>query len=830
MSLSLRNPLPGGMRALSVRMIAFVLMAMSAAPLLARAIDEKDLLPVDDAFALSAAAASRDRIAIDWKIADGYYLYRHRISVQPTTAAFKANALALPGGEKHTDEFFGKVETYRTQLRASLPGRASSAADTVTLKIKYQGCADLGICYPPQTRMLTVALPASGAASASGEDTGFFGGAPNRNVLGNNAATPLLGTAPDGRSDRLPLPPERAFAFEAIADGGNQLLLRFTPARGYYLYRDRTTLSLEAGDGIALERPRWPKGQAHRDEHFGDVVVYFDQVEVPVALRRATTDPRRATLTATFQGCQDDGICYPPMTRKVAVSLPAGSISSTPLVGATEVATPPSGKPQVATSVAPTDASVYATAAASRSPNDAGENNAARKNPVAEAAPGKSTRTAAGTGAVAQAEDTRIAASLSGSGRWLALLGFFGFGLLLAFTPCVLPMIPILSGLIAGRGERIGARRAFSLSFVYVLANAVVFTIAGVIAGLLGANLQIVFQTPWVIVAFAALFVALSLSMFGLYELQLPASWRARMGALTDKQSGGSWAGVAAMGALSALIVGPCVAPPLAAAVLYIGQTRDPVFGGAALFLLAMGMGAPLLAFGVAAGRGLPTSGPWMMAVQRVFGFIFIGLAIWMLSRILPGSVTLALYGLLALAAAAWLFSLAKPSAGDGVRWTTRCAGVVLAVIGIAELFGALAGSRDPLQPLAGVMGERESRELEFRMIKSVDDLDREIANARASGKPLLFDFYADWCVACKEMEKYTFTQPAVHAALDDFVLLKADVTANDAIDQALMQRFNIIGPPATLFFVDGAERRELRLFGYEQAEPFVQRIQRASP
>ncbi|MEJ7746024.1 MAG: thioredoxin family protein, partial [Luteimonas sp.] len=219
-----------------------------------------------------------------------------------------------------------------------------------------------------------------------------------------------------------------------------------------------------------------------------------------------------------------------------------------------------------------------------------------------------------------------------------------------------------------------------------------------------------------------------------------------------------------------------------------------------------------------------------MMAVQRVFGFIFIGLAIWMVSRVLPATATLALYGLLALAAAAWLLSLAKPSAGDGVRWTARFAGIVLGVVGIAELFGALAGGRDPLQPLAGVIGERESRELDFRMIKSVDDLDREVAAAQAAGKPLLFDFYADWCVSCKEMEKYTFTDPAVHAALADFVLLKADVTVNDAVDQALMQRFNIIGPPATLFFVGGAERRELRLFGYEKADVFATRIGRAAP
>jgi thiol:disulfide interchange protein DsbD len=279
------------------------------------------------------------------------------------------------------------------------------------------------------------------------------------------------------------------------------------------------------------------------------------------------------------------------------------------------------------------------------------------------------------------------------------------------------------------------------------------------------------------------------------------------------------------MGALSALIVGPCVAPPLAAAVLYIGNTQDPVLGGAALFLLAMGMGVPLLAFGVAAGRGMPTSGPWMMAVQRVFGFLFLGLAIWMLSRILPAPVVLGLWGALALAAAVWAFNAAT---APRTRMAARFAALVLGVVGIAQLVGALAGGRDPLQPLAGMFGAQPALELEFKSIKSVDDLDREIVAAKTSGKPLLFDFYADWCVACKEMEKYTFTQPEVHAALADFVLLKADVTANDEIDQALMQRFGIIGPPSTLFFVNGVERRELRLIGFEKSGLFVERVQRA--
>lgn len=774
------------------------------------AIDPDDLLPVDEAFALSAEATSPDRIAIRWRIADGYYLYRHRIGVQ-ADAGFAAQALQLPKGDAHEDEFFGKVETYRQTLTATLPGRAN--ANSVTLKIKYQGCADAGICYPPQTRNVTVALPGAAASAAAAEPTVAFG-APGAASPGGG----LLGS-PAGATDALPLPPEQAFRFEAIASDGNTLLLRFTPARGYYLYRDKTSLKLDAAAtqaGVSLGAPRWPRGVAHRDEHFGDVVVFFDEVEVPLPLGRTRTNAAPLRLTATFQGCQNEGICYPPMTRSIDIALPAGVVQAPPAASAPEpaerVAPGPvdaAGTTGTAVGTAVSPQPIAGTSASAALPTTAPLQNAAGSE---------------------LAEDSRLAAALSGPNRWWALASFFGFGLLLAFTPCVLPMIPILSGLIAGHGPGLGARRAFALSFVYVLANALVFTVAGVVAGLMGANLQVAFQTPWVLVAFALLFIALALSSFGLYELQLPAALRNRLGSLTDRQRGGSWMGVAVMGALSALIVGPCVAPPLAAAVLYIGQTQDPAFGGAALFLLAMGMGVPLLAFGVAAGRGLPTSGPWMVAVQRAFGFVFLGLAVWMLSRVLPAPATLALWGALLLAAAAAVVLALKPVRRDGARVLGWTAALLLGLLGTAQLVGAMAGSHDPLQPLAGLGGsDGEARELPFRKIKSLVDLDREVAAAKAAGKPLLLDFYADWCVSCKEMEKYTFPQAAVHDALSGFVLLKADVTANDDLDQALMKRLGIIGPPATLYYTGGTERRELRLFGFEEADKFVQRAQRAS-
>ncbi|MGO4552404.1 protein-disulfide reductase DsbD [Lysobacter sp. 2RAF19] len=719
---------------------ALLALLMGTVSLAANSVDEKDLLPVDQAFAFNAKAASRDSIALTWKIAPGYYLYRHRTSVE--SADFTGAALQMPPGKHKHDEFFGDVETYRTLLEAKVVGTPSADARSVTLKVKYQGCADVGVCYPPQMRTVQVALPSQ---------------------AGSLLDAPASGGLLPLRSDKgEPLPEQQAFHIEAIANGGNALLVRFAPAPGYYLYRDKTQLKFD-GDGITLRAPQWPPGKQHRDEHFGEVVVYFDPVDVNVPVQRAHARAVDGTLQVTFQGCQDGGICYPVMTRSLPVSLPAGDVSK---------------------------ATTF---------DDSG----------------------------ALAEDQRLAQSLGGQHRAWALVLFFAYGLGLAFTPCVLPMVPILSGLIAGRGERVGAWRGFSLSTVYVLASAVVFTIAGILAGLLGAaaNLQSAMQNAWVLGAFALLFVVLSLSMFGLYELQLPAGLRARLGAASDRQRGGSWIGVAAMGALSALIVGPCVAPPLMGAVLYIAQARDPVFGGAALFLLALGMGAPLVAFGIAAGRGMPTSGPWMVAVQRVFGFVFLGLAIWMLSRVLPATWTLALWGLLALGAATWAFTLGSKL---GSKMAARFAGLVLTIVGAAQLLGAFAGSHDPLRPLAGLHAVQEEA-IAFKRIKSVDDLDREIAAAREAGKPVMLDFYADWCVSCKEMEKYVFTQPQVHQALRDYVLLQADVTANDAQDQALMQRFGIIGPPMSLFFRDGQERRGLRLTGFEETDKFVERAHRGA-
>ncbi|MBO9664355.1 protein-disulfide reductase DsbD [Dokdonella sp.] len=759
----------------------------------AQAQSDDGLLPVEQAFKLTTRAAEPGKIALHWEIAKDYYLYRSRIKTKTTQAGLTLGALELPAGKQKNDEFLGEVEIYHDSVDATLPySLADAATKTLSLTVNVQGCheVDPKICYPPHTTTVTLDVPAGGATAAAapasaGSDTG----------LKNGATQPLiaLGGAPGlgGAADRTPLPPEQAFVFEAIAASPTSLLTRWTMPKGYYLYRDKSSVMLSSGDGVRIGAPQWSPGVPHRDEHFGEVVVYFDQVELPLALARERGAAQTIKVHAEYQGCQDDGICYPVMTRDVDVDLPAATPQELEAAKASFV-------PAAAQSSPDTD--TQATAASGKD-GSAGE----------------------------QSEEQALAANLS-SNRLLALLSFFGFGLLLAFTPCVFPMVPILSGIIAGSGENVSTRRAFVLSLVYVLATCVVFTIAGIVAGLAGANLQAAFQKPWILWSFAGLFVLLALSMFGFYELQLPSSLQTKLADISNRQKGGSLIGVAIMGLLSALIVGPCVAPPLAAAVLYISQTRDPVFGGLALFVLSLGMGAPLVVFGTAAGRFLPRAGAWMNAVKAVFGVLFLGLAIWMLSRILDGVWIMLMSGAVLIGSAVYLGALERlPDGASGWSRLWKALGVILLLLGAAELIGAAAGGRDVLKPLGGIVAsagkESAGGELKFRKIKTIADLDREVAAAAQGGRRVMLDFYADWCVSCKEMEKFTFTQPAVQKSLADFVLLKADVTANDEADQALLKRFALFGPPATIFFADGAERRPLRLIGFESADDFVARV-----
>ena len=746
----------------------------------AHAADADGLLAVDKAFVVEARAVDRGTIRLDWKLAEHYYLYRDRIKVTTTDAGVTLAAHELPAGVKKHDEYLGDVEVYHKDFSSTQALTAPADLAQVHLAVRFQGCheVDPKICFPPHTTKLVVALPGAAVAAKTDEN-------PVALALAGGASTSI---ATGGNPE--PLPAEKAFVYEAIATGPNEILARFTMPKGYYLYRDKTRFSATEA---TLGTPRWPPGKLHKDENFGTTTVYFDQVEIPIPVTRKNVSAQTLSLTANFQGCLEGSVCYPLTTRALDVALPAGGT----LDGG----------------------------AANATPGAAATSNTAT-----------ATATASAANAASESDDSQFARALNGS-LWFTFTVFFLAGVGLAFTPCVFPMIPILSGIIAGAGENLSTRRAIVLSLVYVLASAVIFTVAGVVAGLAGRNLQAAFQTPWVLWCFAGLFVLLALSMFGFYELQLPSSWQNKLAGVSNKQASGSLAGVAVMGALSALIVGPCVTPPLAVAVLYIAQKHDALLGGFALFTLALGMGAPLVVFGASAGRFLPRAGAWMDAVKAVFGVTFLGLAIWMLSRILDSAWIMLMVGMLAVASAVYLGALERlPDGSSGWRKLAKALGVLLLILGATELIGTVAGSNDVLQPLrglgagAGASVGAQIQALPFSRVKSIEDVEREVAAAKAANKPAMFDFYADWCVSCKEMEKYTFSKTEVHRALADFVLLQADVTANDDVDQALMQRYSIVAPPDTLFFgADGSERRGLRLTGEEDADKFLRRIAAAS-
>jgi len=748
-------------------LMALALMALLAAGW-SHAATEADLLPPDEAFAISAMALDRAELQITWKIADGYYMYRHQFRFQTTTPGVMLGTPMFPPGKVKEDEFFGVVETYMGRLDVLLPVTVmDSLTGEVELTLQSQGCNEpIGVCYPPHTQTVTVSLPrlAGGLGLTAGS--------------GSSLAA-QLGLDSDGL-----LPPDQAFMAEAAAIDGQTILARWLIAEGYYLYRDKFSFVLENAGGAALGEIEFPEGIYNEDdEFFGPMVVYYDQVELAIPVLRADGSEQTASLLMRYQGCNEPiGVCYPPLEKRVLVTLPA------------------------------TDQIVGALPAPAGASEDA---------PGAPASMGADEPVA---------EHDRIARAIAGKNVWITALTFFGFGLLLAFTPCVFPMVPILSGIIAGQGETITTRRGFVLSLIFVLAMAVTYTAAGVFAGLFGHNLQAAFQNQWILIGFAAVFVLLSLAMFGFYELQLPSSWQTRLAKMSDSQRGGTYIGVAIMGLLSALIVGPCVAAPLAGALIYIGQTGDGVLGGLALFSMSLGMGVPLLAVGTSAARWLPKAGPWMDAVKAVFGVALLGVALWLLERILSPTLIMFLWGVLLIGSAVYLGVLDRrrdgPAGWQGLR---RALAILLLLLGVLEIVGAAAGGRDWLRPLHGIGSQRELTAPEFTMVSGLADLDRELASAAAAGKPALFDFYADWCVDCKRMERYTFPEPVVRAALEGVVLLKVDVTDNNTEHQTLLKHFELYGPPATLFFDrQGQERRNYRLLGFQNAERFARHIEQA--
>jgi thioredoxin:protein disulfide reductase len=564
------------------------------------------------------------------------------------------------------------------------------------------------------------------------------------------------------------LDPAVAFKPSARALDGETVEIRYEIAKDYYLYGDKFRVH-PVDDSIVVGPLQVPKGKEKNDENFGLVEVFYKEVVLRLPVERSSSGELPLRLDVISQGCADAGICYPPQTQSVAVVLP-------------DPASTPKAPP----------------VSAAQSTGD---------------------------------ESGLITQTLKDAGFWTILGVFFLAGLGLSLTPCVFPMIPILSGIIAGQGKQATRGRALALSLAYVLGMAITYAAVGVAAGLSGTLLTAALQNVWVLTAFALVFVVLSLSMFGFYELQLPTSLQSKLSEESGHLQGGRGISVFLMGALSALIVGPCVAAPLAGALLYIGQTGDALLGGTALFVMALGMGAPLIAVGVAGGTLLPKTGPWMEGVKKTFGVLLLATALWLLSPVIPAAVSMVGWALLFIVPAIYLHAL-DPLPPHAKNWQRfwKGIGIVMLLTGAALLIGTLAGGRDPLQPLAGLRGgaiAAEAQKLPFEPVRSVAELDARLASA---DRPVMLDFYADWCVSCKEMEKFTFTDPAVRAKMSGFILLKADVTGNTTDDKALLARFGLYGPPGIIFFnAQGQEINGVRVVGFQNAEKFLASLQRAT-
>ncbi|MDQ7067938.1 MAG: protein-disulfide reductase DsbD [Sulfurimonas sp.] len=546
----------------------------------------------------------------------------------------------------------------------------------------------------------------------------------------------------------------------------NRLAVTIDLAEDIYLYKEKIKVSLR-GDDFVLSEIVYPESMRH-----GDVEVYENSIVLMAEISKKVPNVKEIKVFVEYQGCSSKGLCYEPLS-----SLFTLKVDPTQLASATLKTQTKKNAPEVT----------------------------------------KATETDTIT-------DTFKSGNIS-----LILLTFFGFGLLLALTPCVFPMIPILSSIIVSQGENMNAKKGFLLSLVYVLAMSVAYTMAGVLAGVFGSNIQASLQNPWVLSIFSAIFVILAISMFGFFEIGLPSSIQSRLSNTSSKAGDkGGYAGVAIMGFLSALIVGPCVAPPLAGALVYIGQTGDALLGGMALFVMSLGMGAPLLLIGIGAGKYMPRPGGWMSIVSKVFGVIMLAIAIWMISRIVSESVVMFLWAGLFIISSVYLGAF--ESLGDKRSWNAliKGLGLLLFMLGVSLFLGLVSGATNPMSPLekftsrnVTLSSATTTQANKFIKIHSIKELDTLLAQNR--GKKIILDFYADWCVACKEFEHNTFSDEAVKSALGSYVLIQADVTANSAEEKALSKKYGVFGPPAIIFFdEESREIKSKKIVGYKSPEEFL--------
>ncbi len=751
---------------------------------------EQELLPEQEAFKFSAQAVAADRIELKWVIAKNYYMYKDKFGVKLKQGDATLGELEIPPGKIKEDPAFGKVETYVKEVTLGLPvKRSASGPLTLAIEAKGQGCNEpIGVCYPPQTR--TASLQLAAADSATTTDVAAQAGtqtpadvakatdaAPGegkaKGVTSLKSLSQLLGQSAGGEQEFLD--PDQAFKMDLQVMNGNKLRAQFQVADGYYLYQDKIKFK-SLSQGARVGDVTLPPGKEKQDEYFGKIVAYYGNFEIDVPLLRTETQQLPGKFEVKYQGCAEKGICYQPITKTVDLSLP-------------------------------------------------GVSDAVADKPPAQ-----------GDGGV---EADANKSNVTGTSFWWPLLLAFIAGIGLTFTPCVLPMVPILASIIVGQGEGLSRARGGALAIAYVVGTAITYTAVGIVAGYTGDQLQAYFQNAWALGTVAVILLVLSLSMFGLYEIQMPSSMQSKLQNTAQGMKGGAFVPVVVMGIISAAIVGACVSPVLMAVLGLAIERGDPVLGGAIMFSMAWGMGVLLIAMGFGAGFLLPRAGVWMDKVKYAFGVLLIAVAIYLLG-IIPEVPVLYLWAVLFIVTAVYLGAVQSlPEQASGWRYLWKGVGVVLLVWGVLALLGGMSGNRDIMQPVninSGLIaatgaapGQSTAQKAThmFTRVKDLNALDQALAQAKQAGRPVLLDYFADWCVDCLRMEKSTFADVKVQNALSDFVLLQVDVTdASDEDSRAVKKRFGVFGPPAMLFFDRlGKEQRELRRYGYMDSAQFLSHI-----
>jgi thioredoxin:protein disulfide reductase len=578
-----------------------------------------------------------------------------------------------------------------------------------------------------------------------------------------------------------PLKMDEGFQFTAKVRDSRTILTEWQMAPGYFLYRKHLQIGTNTPH-VKLGKPLYPKGVIKNEPDFGSFEVYQNKVAIPVPVLNAKG--HKITLKVSYQGCSEEGFCYPPTDKLVTLDL---------------------SKPDPNLSTAEPIGEELATTQTTSDLNEISSDTS---------------------------EQEKVATILSSGHYFTIIASFLGFGILLAFTPCILPMVPILSGIIVGQNrEKLTTSRAFSLSLTYVLSMSLTYAVAGVLIGYAGGSIQAAFQTPWLLITFSLIFVALALSFFGLYEIKFPERLQSLLSSASRRQQSGSYVGVAIMGCIATLIVSPCVTPALVGALGYIGKTGNALLGGIALFTLGFGMGIPLLLIGTAGGKFLPKAGVWMNRVKTIFGFILLAMAIWMLDRVLPGPVVLSCWAILLIFTAAFMGVFA-PSPTSGFSRFNHGLAAIFLVYGVLLLIGSSMGHTNPLQPLyasslatnPSIIAENSTN---FKHVADENEVKNAIKEAVAQNKIVMLDFTAKWCTSCKIMDNHTFSNPEVVKALENFVALQADVTENDKIAKTLERKFQVVAPPTLLFFdSSGKELESLRVVGEIGPKEFLHHLE----